>query len=263
MPIVVVGLAFTPVKATRLHTVDRLFIGPDGVRENRRFFVIDDRDRMINSKRLGALQKVVAEYSDTERRLTLTFPDGRIVEESIRLGDPITTRFFSGTAEGQLVEGPWSEALSSSCGQSLRLVEANGGGGAVDRGAAGAVSLISRASLARLASEGGCDSPDSRRFRMLIEIDGVDAHAEDRWVGSGAPVRVGEAVVAFTGHVGRCLITSRDPDTGEVDLPTLDILGSYRTGLGSTEPLPFGVWGRVVSPGMVRIGDSVTLLDPR
>jgi uncharacterized protein YcbX len=127
----------------------------------------------------------------------------------------------------------------------------------VDRGGDGAVSLISRASLARLAEVGGVESLDSRRFRMLVEIDGVDAHAEDRWVGGG-PVRIGGAVVAFTGHVGRCLITSRDPESGVVDLPTLDLLGSYRGSVDSTEPLPFGVWGRVVSPGTVRVGDEVS-----
>lgn len=256
----VVGLTFTPVKATRLHTVDRLEVGPEGVRENRRFFVIDDRDRMINAKRLGALQKVIADYSDSARRLKLTFPDGRILEDEIRLGEPMTARFFSGTADGRLVEGPWSEALSEACGERLRLLEAERPGGAVDRGARGAVSVISRASLAGLAEAGGIEGIDVRRFRMLVEIDGVDAHAEDRWVG-GAPVRIGQAVVAFEGHVGRCLITSRDPDTGQVDIPTLDILGGYRQGLGTTEPLAFGVWGRVLEPGTVRLGDEVTPLD--
>jgi uncharacterized protein YcbX len=115
--------------------------------------------------------------------------------------------------------------------------------------------------LARLAEVGDLDSLDPRRFRMLIEIDGVEAHAEDRWVGPGSRVRVGGATMAFTGHVGRCLITSRDPDTGHVDVPTLDILGSYRSDLDATEPLPFGIWGRVVDPGTVRVGDAVTLMD--
>jgi uncharacterized protein YcbX len=119
--------------------------------------------------------------------------------------------------------------------------------------------LISRASLARLAQAGGKDSIDSRRFRMLIEIDGVSAHAEDAWVGRA--VRIGETIVAFGGHVGRCLITSRDPDTGQVDLPTLDMLGDYRTGLGSTEPLPFGIYGRVLEPGAIQVGNDVTPMD--
>jgi uncharacterized protein YcbX len=256
----VVGLTMTPVKATRLHEVDSLVLDADGVLENRRFYVIDDRDRMINSKIAGELQTVVADYSHADRRLRLSLPDGGVVEDEVRLGREVDTRFFSTQRKGRLVEGPWSEALSDVAGRPLRLVEPNSPGGGVDRGAGGAVSLISRASLGRLAEVGGVESLDSRRFRMLIEIDGVSAHAEDRWVGNGS-VRIGGAVVAFTGHVGRCLITSRDPDSGVVDLPTLDLLGSYRDAVESTEPLPFGVWGRVVEPGTVRVGDEVVPLD--
>jgi MOSC domain-containing protein len=253
-------LTMTPVKATRLHTVDRLELGPEGVSDNRRFYVIDDRDRMINSKIAGELQTVIAEYSDSERTLRLALPDGRVVDGQVRLGDEVEVRFFSMQRAGRLVEGPWSEALSEVAGRPLRLVEPCSLGGGVDRGADGAVSLISRASLARLAEVGGVESLDSRRFRMLIEIEGVDAHEEDRWVGNGS-VRIGDALVSFTGHVGRCLITSRDPDTGVVDVPTLDLLGSYRGEVDSTEPLPFGVWGRVLEPGTVRVGDEVTPTD--
>jgi uncharacterized protein YcbX len=90
---------------------------------------------------------------------------------------------------------------------------------------------------------------------MLIEIDGVDAHVEDDWVGH--TVTIGAAAVRFHGHVGRCMVTSRDPDTGEVDLPTLDILRGYRGAVNATEPLPFGIYGEVVSEGTVRIGDPV------
>jgi MOSC domain-containing protein len=255
----VVGLAVTPVKATRLHVVDRVELGPDGVRENRRFYVIDDRDRMVNSKIVGELQTVIADYSHDDRRLRLELPDGRVVEDEIRLGDEVDTRFFSTQRRGRLVKGPWSDAFSEVAGRALRLVEPCEAGQGVDRGMDGAVSLISRASLARLASEGGRESIDVRRFRMLVEIDGVDAHAEDRWVDRGS-VRIGEAVVGFGGHVGRCLITSRDPDTGRVDVPTLDILKDYRGSLHTTEPLPFGVWGRVLEPGVVQVGDEVTPL---
>jgi uncharacterized protein YcbX len=72
-------------------------------------------------------------------------------------------------------------------------------------------------------------------------------------------MRVGGALIAWGGHVGRCLITSRDPETAEIDLPTLDILGAYRSGVGATEPLPFGIYGRVLEPGVVSLGDPVAL----
>ncbi len=256
---VVAGLAVTAVKATRLRQVDSIDLGRDGVHSNRRFYLIDKRDRMINGKLIGELQQVIADYSDAQRTLRLEFPDGRVVEDEIRLGDEVTTRFFSQTALGHVVDGPWSAALSDCFAQTLRLVEVGDRATAVDRGPAGAVSLISRASLVRLAHAGGADAIDSRRFRMLIEIDGVSAHAEDRWV--GRRVRIGEATIGFGGHVGRCLITSRDPDTGKVTLPALDMLSDYRTGLDTTEPLPFGIYGQVLEPGTIRVGDAVTPMD--
>jgi uncharacterized protein YcbX len=258
MPITVTGLAITPVKSTRLRLVDQIRLERAGVRENRRFYLIDARDHLLNAKRLGELCALVADYSESRRRLRLTFPDGRVVEDSVRPGDQITTRWHSGTAVGRLVDGPWSEALSDFARQPVRLVEANGT--AVDRREGGGASLISRASLARLAAAGGERDVDGRRFRMLIEIDGVAAHAEDGWV--GGRTRIGEAVVRWLGHVGRCLITSRDPETGVIDLPTLDILRGYRHDLETTEPLPFGIYGEVVRAGTVRVGDElVTTVD--
>jgi uncharacterized protein YcbX len=254
MPIVVSGLAVTPVKGTRLRPVESIVLDRDGARDNRRFFVIDDRDRMVNAKNLGELTTIVSDYSPERRRLVLTFPDGREVEGPVRHGPEVSTRFFSGTARARMVLGPWSEALSEYVSHPLWLVEAVDGG-AVDRRGLGAATLISRASLGRLAEVGGQSEVDTRRFRMLIEIDGVAAHAEDDWVGSS--VQVGEALIEFGGHVGRCVITSRHPDSGEVDLPTLDILRSYRGELPSTEPLPFGVYGRVLEPGAIRIGDEL------
>ena len=257
--VVVRRLAITPVKAMRLLSVERVELEVAGVRLNRRFFWIDDRDRMVNGKVLGDLQAVVAEYVEqpARRRLSLRFPDGTVVSDELplRQGPTVVTRFFSRLQEGTLVDGPWSSAVSSLVGRPLRLVEA-GEWGAVDRGFEGSASLISRASLARLGGVGGVDGGiDARRFRMLIEIDGVPAHFEDGWL--GRRVRVGGAVVEFSGHVGRCLITSRDPDTGTIDLPTLDLIGSYRGGLPTTEPLAFGIYGRVIEPGVVAVGDAV------
>lgn len=249
----VTGLAIAAIKGTRLREVDAIDLGAGGARGNRSFFVVDERERMVNGKQLGPLQAVLASYDDDARRLALEFPDSSRVEGAVELGAPIVARFSSRQAEGRLVEGPWAEALSDHIGQPLRLVSV---GSAVDRGLAGGVSLISRASLERISSEAGVEAVDARRFRMLIEVDGLEPHAEDGWV--GRQVRAGEALIGFEGHVGRCLVTSRHPETGEVDLATLDILRGYRGGLDTTEPLAFGIYGRVLEPGSVRVGDAVT-----
>lgn len=250
MSVTVTALHTAAIKGTRLRSVQAVVLDERGAANDRRFFVIDERNRMRNGKQLGRLQAVVAVPEDG--RLTVEFPDGSKVEGPVELGESVTAQFFSHHVVGRLVVGPWSQALSDFCGQPLRLLET---GSAVDRGAKGPVSLVSRASLRRLAEEALTDSVDGRRFRMLIEVDGVEPHAEDRWI--GRRLQVGGAVLRFDGHVGRCLVTSRDPESGEVTLPTLDLLRSYRTGLDSTEPLPFGIYGRVLRPGTVRVGDTV------
>lgn len=250
----VTALSVTAIKGTRVLGVDEVELGPFGARGDRRFFVIDARDRMVNGKVLGELQAVVADYDEDSGALGLSFPDGTRVAGAVRLGDDVQARFFSMVRTVELVDGPWSQALSDHVGQPLRLVRT---ATAIDRGRDGAASLVSRASLRRLAQEGGLDRIDGRRFRMLIEIDGVPAHAEDGFVGH--TVAVGETVIRFNGHVGRCLITRRDPDTGVVDLPTLDLLRSYRGELEADEPLPFGIYGAVRRGGVVRVGDRVTV----
>jgi uncharacterized protein YcbX len=256
MAVSVCALTTTPVKGMRVSTVDSIELGERGAHGDRVFYVIDERGRMINGKQLGELQTIVPEYDPDGEVLALTFADNTRVEAPLEYGDTVPTRFFSRPREARELRGPWSEALSSQLDRPLRLVRA---GSAVDRGRAGATSIVSRSSLRRLAQATDRDGIDARRFRMLIEVDGVDAHAEDDWV--GRRVRVGAALLAMHGHVGRCLITSRDPESGEIDLPTLDALGEYRRELESTEPLPFGIYGEVLRGATIRLGDPVALDD--
>jgi uncharacterized protein YcbX len=254
--IAVTTLATPAVKGLRVVATPRVTLDASGVPDDRRFYLVDEHARMVNGKNIGALQTVVADYRHDERALTLTFADGAAVGGVVELGEPIDTRFFSRPARARPVIGPWSEALSEHVARPLRLVESDGRK-CVDRGRAGAASLISRASLAALARAAGTAAVDARRFRMLVEIDGVAAHEEDSWL--GASVRIGEALVRFGGHVGRCLTTSRDPDSGVVDLPTLDVLRGYRGDLDTTEPLAFGVYGAVLEGGAVSVGDAVVV----
>ena len=248
-------LLITPIKGLRVTPRPEVMLDRGGVHENRRFYLVDEHGTMVNGKQFGELSRLIAEYRDADRRLTVVFPGGARVSGTVATGREIDARFFRLTVRGRLVPGPWSEAISAYVGRPLRLVAAESGRIGVDRGTRGAMSLVSGASLERLAEVAGDSAIDPRRFRMLVEVDGVAPHGEDAWV--GRRVRVGDALVRFHGHVGRCLVTSRDPDSGDIDLPTLDLLREYRGEEESTEPLPFGIYGEVVEPGAVRVGDPV------
>ena len=248
------ALAVTPVKGMRVRPVDAIELGERGALGNRVFYLIDDRGRMVNGKTFKHLQTVVAGYNVDTQRLTLEFPGGGHAAAEVQYGDSITTSFFHHPKEAREVRGPFNDALSTFFGRPLRLV---GAPSAVDRGRHGSISVMSQASLRHLAGLAGCDGVDGRRFRMLIEVDGIEAHEEDGWLGHR--VRIGSAVVRPCGHVGRCVITTRDPDTAEGDLDTLKLLATYRHKINTTEPLAFGVYGEVLEGGPVRLGDPVTV----
>jgi uncharacterized protein len=254
----VTALSTTPVKGLRITARERLRLERTGARGDRAFYLIDTRGRMINGKHSGALNGIVAELDDNGE-LALTFPDGRVVSGTPEPGAEVKTSFHSRPRAARLIGGPFSQAISRHTGEALRLVRAANGAPAVDRGARGAVTLISRASLNRLAEVAGEPSVDARRFRMTVEIDGVAPFAEDAWI--GRPVTIGDALVRPRGHVGRCIVTSRHPVSGAVDLPTLDLLRSFRSGAPTSEPLAFGVYGEVVRAGIVELGDEVVLAD--
>jgi uncharacterized protein YcbX len=250
----VVRISISPVKALHVVNPGEVELGPAGVAGDRRFWLVDAAGRLVNDKRCPQLLRVHADWDEAAWRLGLDFPDGRRVEGVVELGRPVEATLYDRPNPSRAVIGPWQEALSEYAGAPLTLLWSESG--AVDRGVGGgAVTVVSRGSLERLREEAGADGPvDGRRFRMLFEVEGFEPHEEDEWI--GRRVAIGDAVVAPVGDVGRCAVTTKNPDTGEVDLDTLGTLAAYRRE-GRTEPLPFGVHAAVVQPGRVRVGDAV------
>ena len=248
----VVRISVAPVKSLALVHPKEVELEAGGVRGNRRFWLRDESGALYAGKRDGSMMQIHPQWDEESRRLTLDFPGGERVDGIVEVGEPVDAELYRQPRASRRVAGPWEAAISDYVGRPLTLLWADDG--AVDRTpGGGSVSLVSRASLERLREEAGMDEPvDGRRFRMLFEIDGVGAHEEDEWM--GREVRIGDATIAVNGDVGRCVVTSRNPDTGAPDWPTLVTLASYRRE-GVTEPLPFGVYGSVASPGKVRVGD--------
>ena len=250
----VAALAIAPVKGLRLQRVEHVEVGLRGVVGDRRFYLVDERGRMVNGKLTGALQQVSAEID--EELLTLAFPDGSRVSGEVVLGEPLESTFFSSDRTARLLEGSFAEALSEHAGRALRIVAPADASAAQDRGGErAAVSLLTRASIDELARAAGVPSVDGRRFRMNVEVEGASPFEEDGWV--EREISVGEARVRFRGHVGRCLVTRRDPDTGTLDLETLELLARLRAGAATSEPLALGIYGAVTRAGSVRLGDPV------
>jgi len=264
-------ISIAPVKGMRVQSLDLVELTRDGVPGDRAFFVADAEGAMVNGKRHGSLMEVVPSHDPGNGRLALAFPDGTTVEEGLVLGEPLPVTFFGQPETARPVGGGFSAAISAHTGADLRLMAQPEGRPGVDRGKWGGVTLLGEASLESLRQAGrdfNCDSGDSgapdpgpidqRRFRMTFGVEGTEPYAEDLWV--GREVRVGEALVRVGAHVGRCAVTTRDPESGATDLKTLHFLKHSRDDVDSFEPLPFGVYGEVIEPGTVRGGDPVALV---
>jgi uncharacterized protein len=247
-------LYVSPIRGFALQSLEEAFLGPAGIEENRRFHLVDAEGRRYHMEHHPQLVRVRADYDSAAQRLALTFPDGTVVDGTVEVDGAVTTPFQGGRpVAGHAVRGPWAEALSSYCGEPLRLVRVDRAGDGVSRGR-GQVSIVSDDSVAELARQARVDEVDGRRFRMLVHVGGCEPHEEDTWI--GRRVRVGEALVSLRGAVARCAITTRDPSTGERDLDTLRLIKSYR-GANAKGQIDFGVYGEVEEPGPVRVGDPV------
>lgn len=249
------GLSIAPVKGMGLVHPEELDLQGFGVLENRRFHVIDAGGRRFGQIRCGPLVQIQPAYDASSESLSLTFPDGTVVAGTVELGEAVTTDFYGRPVPGRVLEGPWNEAVSEHVGRPLRLVQPDEPGAGVDR-ARGAISFLSEASCEELARRSGREV-DARRFRMMVTLTGAAAHEEDGWIGQ--EVAVGEALVRVRGTVGRCAITTQNPETGKVDFDTLREIKAYR-GLDADGEIDFGVYAEVVQPGRVRVGDEVYAL---
>jgi uncharacterized protein YcbX len=263
----VAALQTTPVKGAMLHHPDAIDIGPNGVETNRRFYLIDGRGRMFNGKRNGRLARLEADYDPDPGRLTIRFPDGETVSGAVATaGERIETSFYGRPVLGHAVGGPFSEALSDHIGRAVRLLASDVPGDAID---VHPVTIVSSASIAEVASHVRVATVDRRRFRMLVEVDGCDAHAEDEWI--GREVALGSAVVRPVGPVPRCVVTTHDPDTGRRNVDMLRTILRYRGARAGddldtpVDHLPdggkvvFGVYATVIVPGRVTVGDAVSV----
>jgi uncharacterized protein len=92
---------------------------------------------------------------------------------------------------------------------------------------------------------------DGRRLRPNIFIEGVDGMAEAEWV--GRRLRLGEAEIEVVDRCERCVMTTIDPDSLEIDPNVLRRINEEFDKL-------MGVLCEVVTPGEVRVGHEVELI---
>ena len=198
----------------------------------------------------------VAAWTDPDAtQLRLTFPDGTVVEDEVRLDGAIETHVHGRTAVGHIVDGPWAAALGglrrpSGPHRPLRSGRRHAlGAPGHARHATDRSTRSARSSASATSTRGGSGCSSSSRA--------AGPHEEDTWV--GCRIGLGETVLRISAPVPRCAMTTHDPETGERDHDTLRAIKEYR-GQVDGKDLMFGVLGEVDTPGVIRLGDEVRVL---
>jgi uncharacterized protein YcbX len=113
------------------------------------------------------------------------------------------------------------------------------------------LSLLTTQTIASLGAHVGMDL-DVQRFRpnFLIDAPSGGAFPEDEWV--GRVLRIAGFRVRIDKRDGRCVVVNVDPTTATRTPEVLRAIARERQGL-------LGVYGSIVEPGRVAIGDPVLL----
>src|SRR4029079_16959747 len=175
-----VRFSIAPVRSLGLEHPETIDLTERGVVEDRRFFLADDTNRLGDKLIVPQLSQIATHTNPDATYLRMTFPDGNVVEDEVRVADPNETPIYGRTGIGHVVDGPWAAPLSAFTGRSISLVRCDRPGGTR---AGNPVSLVGDGSLAELARHADAGPVDARRFRMLIELEGTEPHEEDSWIG--------------------------------------------------------------------------------
>lgn len=166
-----------------------------------REFALFEGEEVINGKRTPQVHDLRTDFDPDRRAVTVETPNGE-------------------SATFDLADGQDRERAAAWFGEffganlALRQDDELG---FVDRRSMGP-SVISTGTIEEIASWFEEMSPESarRRLRANVEVSGVPAFWEDRFVGAGAPeFEVGGVRFEGVTPCGRCVVPERDPDTGE------------------------------------------------
>lgn len=247
-------LSITAIKGLSLHHPDSIHLTTHGAAGDRLFYLVDETGTLQSCTRNPGLYGLSAAYDRKSRRLVVTRRDEVLVAGGAEPASTVETDMWGlRTLVGDIVADPaWSTFFSDIVGRRVHLVRARGSAFDVQP-----ATLLGTSSVEELARHAGVLDIDSRRFRMLIEFAGGAPHIEDSW--DGKRLSIGDAILRAGGPVKRCAATTRNPDSGAIDLQTLRLIMAYRGRQNSAFGLGayFGTYAAVLEPGTISVGDTL------
>lgn len=256
-----------PVKSLRGQELSVAQVEPIGLAGDRRWLVVDEALRFRTIRQSPKMAQIMADI--TVDGLTLRHPD--VGTCSVALPSPSApTRqitIWRDSVAARIAEEGAGAFLSRVLGEPVKLaylahptarpVDARYGmpQDHVSFADGYPILLTSLSSLDELGAHLGGEI-SMRRFRPNLVIGGAAAWEEDTW----RAIRIGKTSFRVVKPCGRCVVTTRDPDTGA----QLDAQEPLRT-LGKIHRARDGeiIFGQNLIPdeaGVIQVGDKVEIL---
>jgi len=233
-----------PIKGLDPARVDSTsIVAPGAMAFDRRWALVDSQGRFINGKNWAAIHPVRATYNLLRREVML---DGRAW--SLEHQGAEIARWFSGVLDDAVT---WRE---------------NPEGGFPDDTDSPGPTIVSEASIHRVADWFGLDLEQTRRrFRANVEIAGVEPFWEDRLYKN--TLQIGAVQILAVNPCQRCVVPSRDPFTGAVEIGFQKRFAELRKHHlpAWADPAPFNHYYRFTSNTRIadsEVGREIGLGDP-
>lgn len=253
-----------PVKSLRGAPLAAADVHALGLRGDRRFMIVDADGRFVSARERPELLRWQVDWT-SETSVTLVDPDGD--RHEARLGAthvPVT--IWKDLVPARVTEDATSAWLEARLGAGVRLVhiedpspriadpEYASEGDRVSFADGFPVLLLSAESHAELEARAGTKLA-IERFRPNLVVTAGAPHAEDAW----RAIRIGTCTFDVVKPCVRCVLTTRDPWTGDAhpEREPLKTLLTYRRG---PKGVTFGMNVIPRSIGTISAGDPIEVL---
>jgi uncharacterized protein len=257
-----------PVKGCRGIDLAESAVEPWGLAGDRRWLLVDEDFRFVSQREHASLARLVVTHDPGGIHISSAgYP-------SLSVAAPDPVEMLKVTVWSSMVlaaaAGPEADAwFSAYLGEAVRLVylddptrravdpEFGGPDDVVSFADGYPLLLTSTASLGQLGewlTAQGEQPVPMNRFRPNVVVTGFEPWAEDGW----RRLRIGSVSFRVAKPCGRCVVTTTDQITGERGSQPLRILGAKRR-FGKS--LVFGQNIIPESPGLIRVGDQVTITE--
>jgi len=254
-----------PLKSCTPLEIPMADIEPRGIKNDRRWMVVDAEARFVTGRKQPRMTLIHAELARNKVILTAPGMPELILNEPAS-NQRVNITIWDDTVSAMLADDAAHAWMSTYLNQSVRVVymdsqaqrvvDLNYGqtGDEVNFSDGYPLLLISQAALDQLNTK--LQKPISiLRFRPNLVIGDTDPHAEDEW----KRIRIGEVELDVVKPCTRCVFTTVDFERGELD-PSGEPLRTLITYRRTPKGVSFGQNLIPRQLGTIRVGDTVEIL---